>query len=361
MKSIFNIVPKDKKSKEKIKTGPSLFSRIMGFTGLILVGLLIFGFVEVLNYSQKLAPPEETSREILVTIPQGASYPQIASLLYEAGVIRDADAFVLAIRIKSRLRQQVGIKAGEQALDPSKNTWETIATLVKGNFKFYPFTIPEGWNMADISRAVEASGFGSAQDFWALCHDQEFIRSLGLDTNTLEGYLFPETYNFPKSMSQRAIAKAMVDQFFKIWNKYEAEAAARGLTRNEVVTLASIVEKETGVASERPLIAAVFFNRLQKKMRLQTDPTVIYGLVNFDGNLTRRDLETPHPYNTYIIDGLPPGPIASPGEAAIKAVLNPSKTKHLYFVSKNDGTHHFSETLAEHNRMVAQYQRGNTS
>jgi UPF0755 protein len=155
----------------------------------------------------------------------------------------------------------------------------------------------------------------------------------------------------------RTIVKTMTDQFFKVWNRYSDEAAARGLTMNQAVTLASIVEKETGDPAERPLIAAVFYNRLEKKMRLQTDPTVIYGIPNFDGNLTRAHLQEPHPWNTYVIQGLPPGPIASPGEAAIRASVNPVKADYLYFVSKNDGTHHFSSTLKEHNRMVAQYQR----
>jgi UPF0755 protein len=342
---------------KKVPTGPSPISRIIGFTGLFICAFLIFAFIWLLTYSQKLTAPETNSREVLVTIPQGASNSDIASILHNAGVIRDPKAFLWAIKIKRTLRQKVAMKAGEQAVDPSKNVWDTIETLVKGNFKFYPFTIPEGYNMADIARAVEAAGMGKAEDFWALCHDTAFIKSLGLDTNTLEGYLFPETYNFPKGTSIKTIAKAMVDQFWNVWNKYNAEALAKGLTRNEVVTLASIVEKETGAPSERPLIAAVFFNRLEKKMRLQTDPTVIYGIVNFNGNLTRKDLETPHPYNTYVIPGLPPGPIASPGEDAIKAVVFPSKSKYLYFVSKNDGTHQFAETLREHNRNVNQYQR----
>jgi UPF0755 protein len=347
-----------KKAPVKIKTGPGAAGRIIGFLGIAATLALLFAFLGLLQYAKKFTAPETESREVLVTIPQGAGYPEIARILREKGLIRDEGAFLWAVRIKSKLRQPVDVKAGEQTLDPSLNAWEVISSLVKGNFKFYPFTIPEGRNLREIAMTVENAGLGSAQDFLNLCYDRDFIKSLGIEADSLEGYLFPETYNFPKNTPLKTIAKSMTDQFFKVWDKYKTLAAARGLTLNEALTMASIVEKETGAPQERPLIAAVFFNRLDKKMRLQTDPTVIYGLRDFNGNITRADLENPHPYNTYVHQGLPPGPIASPGEDAIKAVLNPAKTKYLYFVSKNDGTHHFSTTLAEHNKMVARYQKG---
>ncbi|MDR2386268.1 MAG: endolytic transglycosylase MltG [Deltaproteobacteria bacterium] len=342
----------------KLKSGPSLIGRFIGIIGLAVVIGLLLAFLAVLRYGSNFLAPEETSREILVTIPQGSTNAQTAELLYKAGVIKSTDAFMWAVRIRSRLKKPVNIKAGEQIVDPSLSVWENISSLEKGNFKFYPFTVPEGWNMRDIARSIEASGLGDGNDFLALCHDRSFINSLGFSANTLEGYLFPETYSFPKGTPLKTIVKTMTDHFKKVWEKYDSIAATKGLSLNEVLTMASIVEKETGAVNERPMIATVFFNRLQKKMRLQTDPTVIYGLPNFNGNLTRADLETKHAYNTYVINGLPPGPIANPGEEAIKAVLNPSPGKYLYFVSKNDGTHHFSETLAEHNRMVNRYQRG---
>jgi UPF0755 protein len=338
-------------------TGPGVFGRSLGFIGIGVVAALVYGFIQLLEYGHLFTAPETVSREILVTIPQGADYPQVGEILQKAGVIRDKGAFLWAVRISSKLKRPVSLKAGEQAMDPSLNVWDTIALLARGNFKLYPFTIPEGWNMSDIARQAELAGLGKASDFLALCSDPEFVRSLGLDSPTLEGYLFPETYSFPRGTPLRTVIKTMTDQFLKVWAKYADDAAARGLTRNEAVTLASIVEKETGDPAERPLISAVFFNRLEKRMRLQTDPTVIYGIPNFDGNLTRAHLETPHPWNTYVIQGLPPTPIASPGEAAIRAAVNPAQADYLYFVSKNDGTHHFSSTLKEHNRMVAQYQR----
>jgi UPF0755 protein len=349
---------KKREGPRRIRTGPGVFSRLFGLMGMAAVIALIFGFIWALQYCQRFSAPEAVSREVLVDIPQGATNQDVARILFDKGLIRDQDAFLMAVRIKSRMRQPTSVKAGEQSLDPSQNNWELIATLAKGNFKFYPFTIPEGRNLREIAATVQQAGLGSARGFLDLCYDRDFIRSLGIEAGSLEGYLFPETYNFPKGTPQKAIIQAMTGQFFKVWSKYKTAAAAAGLSQNEVLTLASIVEKETGAPQERPLIAAVFFNRLGKKMRLQTDPTVIYGIPDFNGNLTSADLKNPHAYNTYVIPGLPPGPIASPGEDSIRAVLNPAKAKHLYFVSQNDGTHHFSDTLAEHNRMVARYQKG---
>ncbi|MDR2386936.1 MAG: endolytic transglycosylase MltG [Deltaproteobacteria bacterium] len=342
----------------KLRTGPSLIGRFIGIIGLAIVIGLLLAFLAVLRYGNNFLAPEESSREVLVTIPQGATNAQTGDLLYKAGVIKSTEAFMWAVRIRSRIKKPVNIKAGEQVVDPALSVWENISLLEKGNFKFYPFTVPEGWSMRDIARAIESSGLGQGKEFLSLCYDRNFITSLGFSANSLEGYLFPETYSFPKGTPLKTIVKTMTDHFKKVWEKYDSVAATKGLSLNEVVTMASIVEKETGAVNERPMIATVFFNRLKKKMRLQTDPTVIYGLPNFNGNLTRADLETRHEYNTYVINGLPPGPIANPGEEAIKAVLNPSPGKYLYFVSKNDGTHHFSETLAEHNRMVNRYQRG---
>jgi UPF0755 protein len=351
--------PLKKPKPQKVRTGPGLFSRIFGLVGLAVVVALFLGFLAVLRYGDNFLAPEQVSREIVVSVPQGQSMDQTAELLEKSGIIKSADAFRWAVRIRSRLKRPVNVKAGEQALDPSLNVWETIRLLEKGNFKYYPFTVPEGLTIYDVAKAVEAAGLGSSAEFLALCRDRAFIASLGVEAPTLEGYLFPETYSFPKGTPLKSVVKAMTDQFWKVWAKYEDKAADRDMTLAQVLILASIVEKETSAPDERPLIASVFFNRLSKRMRLQTDPTVIYGLMpGFNGNLTRADLEAHTPYNTYVIDGLPPGPIANPGEAAIKAVLEPAQARYLYFVSKNDGTHHFSETLAEHNRMVNRYQRG---
>jgi len=355
----------------KIKSGPGCISRTLGCLGLIIFVVLLLGLLAGLKYSVLFLAPEEVSREIVVRIPEGATATQIGEILEEAGVVKSGKAFVWTLRAKNKwaeLRPKEGaekgpvvLKAGEMALDPSLPVWKTIDLIAKGNYKLYPFTVPEGRNMYEIAKMVEDAGLGSGQEFLALCRDRTFIGSLGLDANNLEGYLFPSTYSFPKGTPLKSIIKTMADTFLKVWGKYDEKARGMGLTRKDVVILASIVEKETGVAWERPTIAGVFYNRLAKGMRLQTDPTVIYGFLpdDFEGTITKKHLQTAHPYNTYVIPGLPPGPITNPGEAAINAVVNPKVVPYYYFVSKNDGTgsHDFSETLADHNRKVDRYLR----
>jgi UPF0755 protein len=349
---------------EEAKTGPGCFSRIFGLFGVAVSVGFILAFLGLLKYSVLFLPASDESREVVVSIPEGASPTRIGELLEQGGAIKSAQAFVWTLRARNRLsKSPIILKAGEMALDPSHSVWRIIDSLARGTYKLYPFTVPEGRNIYEIAQMVETNEFGTAYEFLELCRDKSFIRSLGLNVDSLEGYLFPETYNFPKGTTLRGIIKDMTTEYRKVWRKYETQALEKGLTEHEVITLASIVEKETGQARERPLIAGVFFNRLARGMRLQTDPTVIYGLMpGFNGNLTRRDLERPTPYNTYVINGLPPGPIANPGEAAIQAVIRPDILQpYLYFVSKNDGSHHFSKTLEEHNRMVNRYQRGGRS
>ncbi|MGL4208406.1 MAG: endolytic transglycosylase MltG [Candidatus Adiutrix sp.] len=342
----------------KIKTGPSLFSRILALFGvMITVGLIVVFFV-ALKYSTLFLAPEEQSRQLVVPIPQGASPSQIGQILEETGAIKSAWAFNWALRAKAKIdKKPVVLKAGEMILDPSLPVWGNIDLLAKGNYKMHPFTVPEGRNMREIAQMVENASLGEANEFLALCQDKNFIASLGLEGDSLEGYLFPETYNFPQGTPLKTIIKTMTDRFLLIWAKYDDLAQSQNMNRHKVLTLASIVEKETGAPHERPLIAGVFLNRLAKGMRLETDPTVVYGLTDFSGTITRANLRTPHAYNTYIIPGLPPGPISNPGEAAISAVLKPAESDYYFFVSKNDGTHHFSKNLAEHNRNVDKYQR----
>ncbi|MDL2226969.1 endolytic transglycosylase MltG [Deltaproteobacteria bacterium OttesenSCG-928-M10] len=351
--------PTTKAPRKKVRTGPGCLSRLLGLVGIAVTVALIVAFVAALKFSVLFLAPEEESREAVVSIPDGASMQTIGNILEKEGIIKSANAFVWTIKAKNRLRPEkpVVIKAGEMVLDPSLPVWKTIDLLAKGNYKLYPFTVVEGKNMFEIAQMIEAAGLGAREDFLALCRDKTFINSLGLEAETLEGYLFPETYNFPKGTPLRSIIKTMTDAFFKVWAKYADLAREKGLTRNQAITLASIVEKETGAPQERPMIAGVFFNRLAKGMKLQTDPTIIYGLTEFSGTLTKKDINTNHPYNTYIIPGLPPGPIANPGEAAISAVVKPDIVPYLYFVSKGDGTHEFSRTLAEHNRAVDKYIR----
>jgi UPF0755 protein len=217
--------------------------------------------------------------------------------------------------------------------------------------------IPEGTNVAQVGEIVERAGLSSKEAFIEAACDPHLAEALGIEGRSLEGYLFPETYHFHKGVTPEQMIRKMVSQFHVVFNsRWIARAKEQGFSVHEVVTLASIVEKETAKSDERPLIASVFLNRLKKRMRLESDPTVIYGIENFDGNITRKDLQSNTPYNTYRIKGLPPGPISNPGKASMEAVLYPTNEPYLYFVSKNDGSHHFSSTFSEHRRMVRKYQ-----
>lgn len=322
--------------------------------GILFILLIIGALAAALEGWSRLLPVTQESSEIVVDIPSGAGVMEIGKILEKAGAIKSAKAFKYVVAYK---KTGPKLKAGEQVVDPSHNTMEIMETLIKGNFKLYPVTVPEGLTMKDISVIVERAGFGNKDDFLNLCTNKEFVKGLGLEAKTLEGYLFPETYNFTRKATSEDVVRAMVKRFLTVWEKYSKKAEALPLNRHEIITLASIIEKETGAAEERPLIAAVFLNRLEKGMRLETDPTVIYGIKDFDGNLTKKHLKTPTPYNTYVIEGLPPGPIASPGEDSIKAVFEPAEVEYIFFVSKNDGTHKFSKTLREHNRAVTKYQK----
>ncbi len=255
------------------------------------------------------------------------------------------------------------IKAGEYDLAPTMTPVEILEKLRTGEVKTYPVTIPEGLHLKEVAERVAAAGIVEQEEFLEAARSPELARELGIEADDLEGYLFPETYRFRKDTPGEQVVRRMVEEFkasFTPDDRARIEAAAMSL--HQIVTLASIVEKETGDPDERPMIAAVFLNRLQKRMRLQTDPTVIYGILrtrgSFDGNLRRVDLRTDTPYNTYTRGGLPPGPIASVGMDSIRAVLEPADVDYLYFVSRNDGTHYFSSTLRQHNNAVNRYQKG---
>jgi UPF0755 protein len=218
-------------------------------------------------------------------------------------------------------------------------------------------TVPEGLTVVQIADVIERAGLGAAPEVVARANDPAHARALGVAASGLEGYLFPDTYLFPRTVTVDGILAAMVARFRTVFTpEWERRAAELGLTTHQAVTLASIIEKETGDPAERPLIGSVFHNRLKRGMRLETDPTVIYGIKDFDGNLTRRHLETPTPYNTYIIKGLPPGPIANPGRESLQAALFPADSPYLFFVSRNNGTHQFSATLADHSQAVRRFQ-----
>lgn len=302
-----------------------------------------------------LGDPSAEPRVQSVDIPEGASMQHVASLLAERGLIRSRTGFLFLGKLTGADRR---IRPGEYALHPGLRPLQILSDMVEGRVRLHAVTIPEGFSVAQVAARLAGLGLVDERAFLALTQDREFIRTLDLDVPTLEGYLFPTTYHFPKSTNPEDIIRTMVAFTWKaITPELRARASEQGMTVHEVLTLASVIEKETGVPAERPLISAVFHNRLRLGIPLQSDPTVIYALESFDGNLRKRDLSVESPYNTYRVRGLPPGPIANPGAESIVAALHPAETSYLYFVSRNDGTHHFSATLAEHNRAVDKYQR----
>ncbi|MEN8134928.1 MAG: endolytic transglycosylase MltG [Thermodesulfobacteriota bacterium] len=301
--------------------------------------------------------PNPGQNEVAVIIPPDLFFPAIEVKLIEAGVVKEDSRFLLAAHLMGVANS---LRAGEYIFTGNLSPYRVLRELNKGSMAQSSLTIPEGANLKQIAALLGDGGWLNPNRFLELSRDREFIDRLGLNLETLEGYLFPDTYLFERGgHDPETIITTMVSQMRKVLVETGAESGLpqASLDVHEILTLASIVEKETGQSLERPLIARVFLNRLRKGMRLQTDPTVIYGIKDFDGNLTRKHLREYTPYNTYVIKGLPPGPIGSPGRAAIEAVMQPAGGSYYYFVSKNDGSHYFSKSLAEHNRAVYKYQK----
>jgi UPF0755 protein len=302
-----------------------------------------------------LQPVSDQGAEVLFEVRSGDSSREIAERLERTGLVRNARATRWWARLRGHAEQ---LHAGQYWLSPALSAPEILERFVSGRVATWQIVIPEGLTAAEIGARLAAMNLVDAADFAAVVEDAQLARSLGIQAASLEGYLFPETYRMPRGQSGRDVARILVGQFMGAWRTIEDHAAARGLSMHEVVTLASIVEKETGVAAERPMIASVFANRLRRSMRLESDPTVIYGLRGFDGNLRRRDIDdAANPYNTYQHVGLPPGPISNPGLDALRSVVEPANSDFLYFVSRNDGTHHFSSNYRDHVDAVDQYQR----
>ena len=302
-----------------------------------------------------VAESEAEAREFAYAVEPGDSFWGVAAELERDGMIRNARAarwFAQSEDMASKL------KAGEYRLSTAQSTPELLEALTRGRVETHSVVIPEGFRATEIAARLDAAGLADADRFLTIVFDPESPANYGVEGPTLEGYLFPDTYRFARGLPEERVVRAMVDQFVAVRDEIIAAEPDFALSMREHATLASIVEKETGAAHERPLIAAVFLNRLNRKMKLQTDPTVIYGIKDFDGNIKRIHLEdASNPYNTYRIRGLPPGPIASAGREALRAVVEPANTPYLFFVSKNDGTHVFARTNAEHERNVDEYQR----
>jgi UPF0755 protein len=295
--------------------------------------------------------------EVFVDVAPGTGVAGIARQLAEAGVVPDATTFRVAVRVKRAERR---LKAGEYRFTSAASPFAVVDRLSRGEVFLRPITFPEGLTIAEMARLFAARGFGTAGDFERAAGDASLVADLDPSAADLEGYLFPETYSLPRRADADALVREMVKRFRAVFGEeHVARAREQGRTVREVVTLASVVEKETAVPEERRVVAGVYANRLRIGMGLQADPTVIYALARagrWNGNLTREGLAFDSPYNTYRYAGLPPGPIAAPGRAALEAALDPADVPYLYFVSRNDGSHVFAETLAEHNRNVREWQ-----
>jgi UPF0755 protein len=299
--------------------------------------------------------PQLQERNIDVLIPARTGISGIEHILAGNKVISDDRRFSLLVMLTGAAKR---LRAGEYRFETGKRPLEVIGLLKKGRVLYRPITIPEGTDMVEIANILEAEGWIDRLRFFDHAYDSKFLGKMGIEADSLEGYLFPDTYYLSKGQqNENGIIRMMVARHFQIYNKLgkNANSVHDGMTHHEIITLAAIVEKETGLPQERPLVADVFLNRLKKGMRLQADPTVRYGTPGASGPLRLSELKKTTPYNTYVIKGLPEGPITNPGEAAIRAVMSSAGTDYLYFVLKDDGSHHFSRTLEEHNRAVARY------
>lgn len=295
----------------------------------------------------------------LVDATEQRSFKEIAKSLEDQGLIRSSRSLRLMARLQHK---DTLVKAGEYEFSPAMSPQQILNKLVRGEMFTRKVTVKEGMTLADIGTALEQAGIIARNTFDAAARDADLLREEGIQGTSFEGYLFPETYQFPRNTTARKIIKTMHEQLVKRWSpEMTQRTQIYGYSQHQVLTLASIIEKESGNFEEQPVISSVFHNRLKLGMRLQADPTVIYGIPNFNGNITKRDLTTLTPYNTYMIDGLPPGPIANPGFTAIKAALFPTDTDFLYFVGNGEGKHVFSSTLSQHNEAVNQFQRGQQS
>jgi UPF0755 protein len=321
-----------------------------------LIGLLVLAAAGItwlnIHFYKPFHPAAEPK---IIEFSHGTSLRSISTKLEEEGIIRNRHLFSF---LTWRQGQTRNLHAGEYRLSASMSPAAILETLSRGQVVLYPLIVPEGYTIWEVATAAEGAGIESAKKIESLARDSSFLRKFNIQASNAEGYLFPETYHFPKRTPANKVLGQMIQTF---WKQFSPDLIRKARDRNfsihQVVTLASIIERETGVPDERPLIAAVFQNRLLRGMRLQADPTVLYALGRTSGPLTRQDLKVDSPYNTYRVKGLPPGPIANPGLASLRAALSPAPVDFLYFVARGDGTHVFTRTLREHLKAVSEYRR----
>jgi len=324
-----------------------------------LVGIFfVAGFAYYIWNSFVTDSPSNDATEVVYEVGQGRTFTGVAVDLESKGLIKDAKLFRLYARFVGKGSK---LKVGEYALRRNMTPQQVLNTLSSGVSIGRTLTISEGLNIFEISELYQAKGFGTKDEFLNVVLDKTFIKSLlGEEHDSLEGYLYPETYSLTKYSTTKTLVTQMVQNFQRIYNEVIPNSEIKGLTKHQIVTLASIVEKETGAAEERPIISSVFHNRLAKGMMLQTDPTILYGIAQENRKVIlkigREDIRRPTRYNTYVIKGLPPGPIANPGREALLATVKPDSTDFLFFVSENDGTHVFSTNYEAHNAAVKKFQ-----
>jgi UPF0755 protein len=320
--------------------------------GILIVAVVLAAVIAASAlYAVVYSPVGDGDGAVTVRIEPGMDLRKISELLLEAGAISHTFSFYWGARLAGLDRK---LRSGDYELFPSWNLKTLLETLSSGKGIMLSVTFPEGMTLAQMAARLEASGVTDGDAFLGLATSPDYVASLGIPGPTAEGFLFPETYIFASPSTPEAVIDIMYGEFRRVYGSLEGPGEEPDVL--ETVTLASIIEKETSLPEERPIVSAVFHNRIRTGGRLESDPTVIYGIENFNGNLTRADLERPTPYNTYVIRGLPPGPIANPGRGALWAALNPADVDYYFFVSRNDGSHHFSTTLKEHRTAVRRYQ-----
>ncbi len=300
----------------------------------------------------------ENSNTVIIELRKGEGPNEIARFLTDQGVLRDPKNFIWLGRVTRKWKK---LKVGEYEVSGKMTPMLIFHTLTSGVSLAHPLTLREGENLYELAEELEDKKLVSKSQFIALCKDTQFLSRLKISNpppKTAEGYLFPDTYYFNKKITPEEIIYQMVRKFMTVWTPdFENKTKELGFNRHQIVTLASMIEKETGAQEERPMISSVFYNRLKIRMRLQSDPTTIYGIwERYNGNLKKADLLNPTPYNTYTIAALPPGPIGNPGKEALHAALYPAKSDYLYFVSHNDGTHEFTTNFKDHESAVRKFQ-----
>ncbi len=325
--------------------------------GPIRIGAVILAALLLIGIFQALLPPAAIRNGApVVEIPPSVGLYGMARLLKDAGVIRSPLSFVILTVLRGTARN---LKAGEYEFPQGASLLTIVRHIEEGRFRPRIVTFPEGSTLRDAGERLETEGLALRADVFRLAHDPQFLSSLGIRADSLEGYLFPDTYYFFKGMRPEEMLTKMVHRLGEVLTpQLLAQASELGLSVHKLLTLASILEKEAVLAEERPLISAVFWNRLKREMPLQADPTVEYAVNKVSRALTLADLRVDSPYNTYRNPGLPPTPICNPGKASIMAALNPAKVNYLYFVSMDGTRHHFSTTWSQHATAVSRYRGG---